>query len=176
VHLFSRKALVLSVEPVDTSPMRQTATLKLKLLLSEEGAAKLHTTRAAYVRALNHTSHVAFSTGVHGQTALHHKTYREVRARTGLGANLTCSARAVVAEQYTREAAPKKAHRFREDAAVRYDERTVSFNLVKMEATLNTLKKNQRVTATAGRTGASRRRVVALEHRQRARARGAARG
>src|SRR5215831_9932159 len=103
--------------------MRQMATLKLKMLLSSEDSAKLQATQAAYVRALNHTSRKAFSTGVHQSTALHHLTYREVRAATGLGANLTCSARAVVAEQYAREANPRKPHSFRESAAVRYDER-----------------------------------------------------
>jgi putative transposase len=127
--------------------MQQTATLKLKLLLPSEESAALQATQAAYVRALNLTSLVAFSTGVHKGIPLHHLTYRQVRAATKLGANLTCSARAVVAEQYTREAAPRRAHHFRESAAVRYDERTLTFDLAKAEATLNTLKKNQRVTA-----------------------------
>jgi IS605 OrfB family transposase len=128
--------------------MKQVATLKLKLLLSKEEEARLQATQQAYVRALNHTSQLAFRTGVHKPTDLHHLCYHEVRSLTGLSANLTCSARSVVCEQYKREPSPKKPHHFREDAAVRYDERTLSFDLTTASATLNTLKKNQRVSAT----------------------------
>ncbi len=105
--------------------------------LAPDSASKLDATRAAYVRALNLTSSVAFDREITSGVTLHHATYRDIRAATGLPANLVCSARAVVAEAYTRDATRK--HRFRDHSAMRYDARTLRFDLNKGFATLSTL-------------------------------------
>jgi putative transposase len=124
--------------------MKTVATLRIKLDLTPEVSAKLAETRSAYVVALNLTSAVAFDQKIKGGVALHHATYRDVRAATGLPANLVCSARAVVAEAYNRDAIRK--HHWRDHAAIRYDARTARVELAKGFATLSTLGKRARVS------------------------------
>jgi IS605 OrfB family transposase len=119
------------------SYMKTVATLKIKLDLGTEAASKLDATREAYVVALNMTSAVAFDRKIASGVTLHHATYRDVRAATGLPANLVCSSRAVVAEAYTRD--PSRRHRFRDHSAMRYDARTLSVDLDKASVTLSTL-------------------------------------
>ena len=94
-------------------------------------------TRKAYVVALNMTSAVAFDRKITAGVTLHHATYKDVREATGLPANLVCSSRAVVAEAYTRD--PSRKHRFRDHSAMRYDARTLRFDLDKGFVTLSTL-------------------------------------
>lgn len=135
--------------------MRATVTAKIKLDVTPEVDATLSATQSAYVAALNQTSGVACQSGVVNPVALHHMTYRDVRATTGLPANLVCSARSVVAEAYKREPKPKRRHTWRDSAGVRYDARTLTLNLSTEHATLTTL---------AGRVRASL--LIADYHRQ----------
>ena len=124
--------------------MKNVATIRIKLDMGPESASALDATRAAYVVALNLTSAVAFDCKITSGVTLHHATYRDVRAATTLPANLVCSARAVVAEAYTRD--PSRKHRFRDHAAMRYDARTLTVNLAKGFATLSTLTGRVRVS------------------------------
>ena len=119
--------------------MQATVTAKVKLDVTAEVSAALAATQAAYVRALNLTSQVAFTSRVSNAVALHHLTYRDVRAATGLPSNLTCSARAVVADAYKREPKPKRRHAWKDTAGVRYDARTLTLKLDLQHATLTTL-------------------------------------
>jgi putative transposase len=135
--------------------MRATVTAKVKLDVTPEANAALAATQAAYVRALNLTSEVAHRTGVTGGIDLHHLTYRDVRAATRLPANLTCSARAVVAEAYAREPKPERRHRWRDRAGIRFDARTLTLKLTERRATLSTL---------SGRVGVGL--VISDYHRQ----------
>ena len=123
--------------------MQSTVTLRLKLIGTQEDFALLAETQSAYVQALNHTSQVAFTQHIKNPVALHHLTYRDVRAATGLPANLTCSARAIVAEAYKRE--PEKKHAWKENAGMRYDARTLTLRLSQAAATLTTLQKRVQV-------------------------------
>jgi len=125
------------------SYMKAVATLRIKLDLTPEAAAKLAATRAAYVAALNRTSAVAFDRKITSGATLHHATYGDVKAATALPANLVCSARAVVAEAYTRD--PSRKHRWRDHTAIRYDARTLRFDLAREFATLATLAGRVRV-------------------------------
>jgi putative transposase len=122
--------------------MKTTTTLRIKLDMAPDASAKLDETRRAYLVALNLTSAVAFKDKITSGITLHHATYRVVREATKLPANLVCSARAVVAEAYTR--GPGRKHRWRDHAAMRYDARTVRFDLAKGFATLATLGKRVR--------------------------------
>jgi putative transposase len=135
--------------------MRATVTTRIKLDVTPEADVALLATQTAYVRALNRTSEVAFHTGTTRALDLHHLTYRDVRAATGLPANLTCSARAIVAEAYTREPTPERRHRWRHRAGVRFDARTLTVKLAESSATLTTLSGRVRV-----------RLIVSTYHRQ----------
>lgn len=118
------------------SSVKTTVTLRIKLDMAAAAATRLDETRRAYVVALNLTSAVAFGGKITSGVSLHHATYRDVRAATKLPANLVCSARAVVAEAYARDATRK--HRWRDHAAMRYDARTLRFDLANGFATLST--------------------------------------
>lgn len=120
------------------SYMQATATVKLKLDVTAQVSELLSETQAAYVRALNLTSAVAYEKRCKNAVALHHLTYRDVRDATRLPANLVCSARAVVAEAYKREL--DKSHKWRDGTGVRYDARTLTLKLKQERATLTTLK------------------------------------
>lgn len=124
--------------------MKATVALKIKLELTEQVSQSLFETRAAYAVALNHTSDVAFEKKVFNSVALHHITYRDVRELTKLPANLVCSARNVVAEDYKRD--KEKHHRWKETAAMRYDARTLTVKLDQQYATLTTLDGRARVS------------------------------
>lgn len=124
--------------------MKTTVTLRIKLDMAPAVSARLAETRHAYVDAMNRTSGVAFDQQITSGVTLHHATYRDIREATGLPANLVCSARAVVAEAYTRDKA--RRHRFGHKAAMRYDARTLRFDLQNESATLSTLKGRVRVS------------------------------
>lgn len=117
--------------------MKVTTTLKVKLDVTDGAAQSLQRTQAAYVVALNHTSQVACAKQIFNSVALHHVTYQDVRALTGLPANLVCSARNVVAEAYKRDRTRK--HRWKATAAMRYDARTLTVRVEQQMATLTTL-------------------------------------
>ena len=124
--------------------MKATATLKIKLELTTEAAQSLLKTQAAYVVALNKTSEVAFAQHVFNSVALHHITYKDVRALTGLPANLACSARCIVAEAYKRDNSIQ--HKWKPTAAMRYDARTLTVKPEQGFATLTTLDGRIRVS------------------------------
>lgn len=123
--------------------MKTVVTLCIKLDMAPDADAKLAAARRAYVDALNQTSAVAFDQKIASGVTLHHATYRDVREATKLPANLVCSSRAVVAEAYTRDA--NRKHRWRDHAAMRYDARTLRFDLSRAFATLSTLDGRVRV-------------------------------
>jgi len=75
-------------------------TVVCKLQTSEEEAEKLLETLKAFRDACNHISKVAYERRVFNPVALHHFTYRDVRERFGLPANLAIRARDRVAKAY----------------------------------------------------------------------------
>ncbi len=124
--------------------MKATATLQVKLEVTAEAAQSLKETSAAYVVALRSTSQIAFERKIFNSVALHHATYRDVKAATRLPANLVCSARCVVAEAYKRD--HTKLHQWKSTAAMRYDARTLTVRLEQEFATLSTLQGRVRVS------------------------------
>lgn len=123
--------------------MKAAVTLRIKLDMAPAVSARLAETRRAYVDAMNRTSAVAHERQITSGVTLHHATYRDVREATRLPSNLVCTARAVVAEAYTRDRT--RRHRWNDRAAMRYDARTLRFDLGGEFATLSTLTGRVRV-------------------------------
>lgn len=121
--------------------MRVTVTVRLKLDMTADASDLLSATSAAYRRALNMSSRVAFDGRCKNAAVLHHLTYRQVRQSTNLRANLACSAINVVARAYNRT--PDKLHKWKEGASVGYDARTLTLKPADSLATLSTV--NERV-------------------------------
>ena len=123
--------------------MQSTVTLRLKITATRESFALLAATQVSYVLGLNQISQVAFTHKIKNPITLHHLTYRDVRATTGLPSNLTCSARAVVAESYKKE--PKKKHFWKNGGGIRYNARTLTLRLSEASATLTTIQKRVKI-------------------------------
>ena len=72
--------------------MKQTMTAKLKLLTTPEQFAALRQTQLAYRDALNYVSRYAFAHGkLSNKVKLQDGTYRAIRARFGIPAQMACS-------------------------------------------------------------------------------------
>jgi putative transposase len=72
--------------------MITTLTAKLKLQATPEQVRALRSTQLAYRDALNHVSRYAFTHGkMSNKVGLQEGTYREIRARYGLPAQMACS-------------------------------------------------------------------------------------
>src|ERR1700680_3785143 len=72
--------------------MKQALTAKLKLQTTPEQFAALRATQLAYRDALNYVSQYAFAHGkMSNKVRLHDGTYREIRARFKIPAQMACS-------------------------------------------------------------------------------------
>ncbi len=103
--------------------MKLTVKCKLDVPPPSEGA--IDDTFRRYREACEYISGVAFETKTWGKVSLHHATYYETRERTGLPAQLACTARDKVAEAYRRD--NSKRHHFKQDC-IRLDARTFRLN------------------------------------------------
>jgi IS605 OrfB family transposase len=77
-----------------------TKTIACKIKASEEEGDKLYRTLEAFRDACNYISKTAFNKRVFNPVALHHITYRDVRERFNLPANIAIRARDRVAKAY----------------------------------------------------------------------------
>ena len=101
--------------------MRAILTVKCKLDVPTASLEAIDETFRKYREACEYISGVAWESGVWGKVKLHHATYYQTRQRTGLPAQLTCTARDKVAEAYKRD--KSRRHRFKR-GSVRLDART----------------------------------------------------
>ncbi len=101
--------------------MRAILTVKCKLDVPASSVDMVDNTFRRYREACEYISGVAWETKTFAKVPLHHATYYDTRERTGLPAQLTCTARAKVAEAYKRD--KTRRHRFKRDT-VRLDART----------------------------------------------------
>ena len=90
--------------------MEATKTVVCKLATTEEEFDKLMKTVKAFRDACNYISEIAWERGCFNPVALHHLTYKDVRAKFGLPANLAIRARDRVAKSYKVDR--KKQHKF----------------------------------------------------------------
>lgn len=102
-------------------------TAKLKLLPTQEQAVLLRETQERCNQACTWISEQAWNTGTFEQYPLHKLVYREVRERFALSAQATVRAIAKVADAYKLD--HKKVRTFRQEGAVAYDRRLLSYNL-----------------------------------------------
>lgn len=101
--------------------MRAILTVKCKLDVPTASLESIDDTFSRYREACQYISGVAWESKTFGKVRLHHATYYPTRERTGLPAQLTCTARDKVAEAYKRD--KTRQHRFKRDS-VRLDART----------------------------------------------------
>jgi putative transposase len=101
--------------------MHAILTVKCKLDVSTASLDAIEETFRKYREACEYISGVAWESGAWGKVKLHHATYYDTRQRTGLPAQLTCTARDKVAEAYKRDKG--RRHHFKR-GSVRLDART----------------------------------------------------
>ena len=92
--------------------MEATKTVVCKLRTAEGEAEKIKETAIAFRDACNYISGIAFRQKCFNPVALHHITYRDVRNRFGLLANLAVRARDRVAKSYKQN--KYRQHNFRQ--------------------------------------------------------------
>ena len=92
--------------------MEATKTVVCKLRATKDEAEKIRETAIAFRDACNYISEVAFTKRCFNPVALHHFTYRAVRERYKLPANLTVRARDRVAKSYKQNR--HRQHKFRQ--------------------------------------------------------------
>ncbi|MCD6211307.1 MAG: transposase [Methanophagales archaeon] len=92
--------------------MEATKTVVCKLRATEEEAEKIRETAIAFRDACNYISEIAFTQRCFNPVALHHFTYRTVRERYKLPANLAVRARDRVAKSYKQNR--HRQHKFRQ--------------------------------------------------------------
>lgn len=92
--------------------MEATKTVVCKLRVGEEEAEKIKKTAVAFREATNYISEIAFQKRCFNPVALHHMTYRDVREKFGLTANLAVRARDRVSKSY--KINRHRQHKFRQ--------------------------------------------------------------
>jgi len=92
--------------------VESTKTVVCKLNTSKEEFEKLYNTIIAFRDACNYISEIAWDNRVFNPVALYHFTYKDVRTKFQLPANLAIRARDRVAKSYKTER--KKQHKFRQ--------------------------------------------------------------
>lgn len=101
-------------------------TVQLKLLPNAEQAASLLETMKAFNAAASHAAKVGFDAGVYSRPSIQKLCYYELRTRFGLSAQMAVRAISKASEAFAssgRDACPI----FRDDGAMTYDERILSF-------------------------------------------------
>ena len=100
-------------------------TAKIKLLTTPEQEVSLLETMRRFNAACNHISQIAHEQKIFGQIALHKECYYSVREKFSLSSQLAVRAIGKVSESY--KADKKWLHTFKENGAVVYDQRILSF-------------------------------------------------
>jgi IS605 OrfB family transposase len=100
-------------------------TLQLKLLPDHEQAKALLDTMTAFNAAANYAAEQAFAARMFSKPSIQKLVYYELRSRFGLSAQLAVRAIGKACEAFARD--KTKCPIFREDGAITYDERILSF-------------------------------------------------
>jgi putative transposase len=100
-------------------------TLQLQLLPSAEQKALLLQTMERFNEAASYAAGVGFATKVFSQATLHKRSYRELRKRFGLSAQMAVRAIGKAVEVFKRDKSKRPV--FRPHGAVTYDQRILGF-------------------------------------------------
>lgn len=100
-------------------------TIQLGLTPNAEQTVALRDVMGAFNAAATHAARVAFEAGVFSQPSIHRLTYRALRERYDLSAQLAVRAIGKAVEVFRRD--KTRAPIFRPDGAITYDERCFSF-------------------------------------------------
>ena len=121
--------------------------MKCKLDVPASALDAIDDTFRKYRRACEYISGVAWETKTFGKVKLHHATYYPTRERTGLPAQLTCTARDKVAEAYKQD--KRRRHRFKRDS-LRLDARTLRLYPETEHCTFSTVRGRVRASLLLG--------------------------
>jgi putative transposase len=120
-----------------------TLTAKVKLNPTQDQHESLYDTMLRVNSACNWVSDVAWETKIFSQYSLHHEVYYDVRATFDLSAQLAVRCVAKVAHAYKLD---EKARRlFRENGAIAYDQRCLSWNLDSQQVSILTIAGRERI-------------------------------
>jgi len=121
---------------------------QLKLLPTPEQADALRRTLETTNAACNFISQIAWDAQTFGKFAVQKLCYAAVREQFGLAAQMTIRALAKVADAYKLDT--KRMRSFRPHGAISYDDRILSFNRPKTEASIWTLDGRQALPFVCG--------------------------
>ncbi|MFX1286268.1 MAG: hypothetical protein ACFFB5_21725 [Promethearchaeota archaeon] len=113
-----------------------------KLEATEEDFLKLKNTIRTYREVCNYISEIAYNEGCFNSVALHHLTYKEVRFKYNIPANLAVRARDKVVLTYKKNR--KKLHIFKK-LSIDLDSRLLSISSNKEEVVISIATINKRV-------------------------------
>jgi putative transposase len=99
--------------------------VQIQLMTDADAAAKLRSTVERFHEACNWLAGVAFDKQVSNRIELQRITYQDIRDKFGLSAQMTCLCVRRVCEAYKRDKSIRP--KFRKDAAMPFDQRTMSF-------------------------------------------------
>jgi len=128
--------------------MKLTAIVRL-LPESAQAQALLDTIRAVNA-ACNYASQIAWEQKTFGRVGLHRLTYRDIRERFGLPAQLAVHVVSKVVDAYKGQGKPSAPRAFRELGAIRYDSHILSLNLSQRMVSLSTLQGRLKIPFAAG--------------------------
>jgi IS605 OrfB family transposase len=117
--------------------VRMKLIAQVKLKTTQEQANALKRTLECANAARNYISRKAWNHKTFGQYKLHHLTYREVREKFGLTAQMTVRCIASVADAYKIDCKTKRI--FKPTSAIAYDDRILRWNLDKSGVSIWTL-------------------------------------
>lgn len=124
-------------------------TAQLKLLPSPEQAKALRKTLEVANTACNYISQHAWVNKTFRQFPLHEVTYREVRDRFQLSAQVVVRCIAKVADAYKVDLKTRRA--FKPHGAIAFDNRILSYHLERKEVSIWTVDGRQRIAFSAGK-------------------------
>lgn len=113
-----------------------------KLEITEEDSSKLKNTIRTYREVCNYISKIAYNEGCFNSVALHHLTYKEVRLKYNIPANLAIRARDKVVLTYKKNR--KKLHFFK-NLSIDLDNRLLSILLIEEEVVVSIATINKRI-------------------------------
>ncbi len=122
--------------------MQPSYTISGKLETSKEDSSKLKNTIRIYREVCNYISNIAYNEGCFNSVALHHLTYKDVRLKYNIPANLAVRARDKVVSTYKKNR--KKLHFFK-SLSIDLDNRLLSILLNEEEVVVSIATINKRI-------------------------------
>lgn len=121
---------------------------QVKLQTNPQEFSILKKTLESANAACNHISAVAWEQRTFHQVPLHHLTYREIRERFGLTAQVAVRCISKVADAYKKDRKSKRT--FKSHSAIAFDDRILSWNLDKSEVSIWTVNGRKRIGFVCG--------------------------